>query len=219
MTTLQPTFDPKTETWFIDQFEAPTLRELLILLPPKTKLQDYFPQGYNAVRLGSATGRVYMPTKSSFNMQNSKVKPPTLPVAPKPTVPTTPTTNDDAILDDWFAGMSGDAIANKHNILTQRVVMKKIKAARNRGDPRAIPHQKSFETRPHRYDHEKILTLWAQGLTGPEIGKQLGLHASTTAAAIVAEYRKRGDPRALPRAPSTRQCTPLPTEPEGGNRE
>lgn len=59
--------------------------------------------------------------------------------------------------------------------------------------------------KPRHYDHEKILDLWAQGLTGPEIGRQLGLHASTTAAAIVAEYRKRGDYRAISRAPARPQ--------------
>ena len=84
-----------------------------------------------------------------------------------------------------------------------RISMKRIKTARDHSDSRAVPHQKTFATRPKKYRHDDILNLWAQGLTGPEIGRQLGLRASTTAAAIVAEYRKKGDLRATPRAPES----------------
>ena len=198
MTSVHPTFDPLTATWFIDQFEAPSLSQLLNLLPRRTKFKDYFPNGYIAARAMSTQQRVYLPVKSSFHFQAAKPK-----SQPKPAP--IPLASDDAILDDWKAGMSGDAIADKYGILNQRSVMKKIKKARDHGDPRAVPHQKSFASRPKRYNHEKILELWVKGLTGPEIGRQLGLHASTTAAAIVAEYRHKGDPRASPRAPSARQ--------------
>jgi hypothetical protein len=46
--------------------------------------------------------------------------------------------------------------------------------------------------------HEAILALWAQGLTGPEIGKKLGLRSATSAAVFIADYRKKhpGDTRA-----------------------
>lgn len=198
MTTFHPAFDPKTRTWFVDDTEAPTLAALKRLLPPRTKFKDHYPNGYKATRITLREPRNYVPTpKVSFNTFNKSVS--------KPTSPTQPIASIDAILDDWANGMSGDAIADKHGIFDQRKVMKKIKAARDRGDPRAAFHQAPHAARPKRYNHSLILDLWAQGLTGPEIGRQLGLHASTTAAAIVAEYRKKGDPRALARAPVRQQ--------------
>ena len=197
MATFHPAFDPKTQTWFMDGAEASTIRALKILLPRRAKIQDYFPDGYKATRIVLREPRNYVPTpKVSFNTFKTKW----VNNISKPTS-FQPANNIDAILDDWAAGMSGDAIADKHGIFDQRKVMKKIKAARDRGDPRADFHNAPHAARPKRYNHDVILNLWAQGLTGPEIGRQLGLHASTTAAAIVAEYRKKGDPRALARAP------------------
>lgn len=199
MPTFHPTFDPLTAMWFVEGAEAPTLAALLKLLPRRSKLEGYYPNGYKAVRIILREPRA-APIKSVFNVfiKHKNIPKP----AAQPVV--TSIANDSAILDDWAAGMSGEAIANKHNILTQRAVMKKIKKARDHGDPRAISHQKAFVTRPQKYNHDAILNLWAAGHTGPEIGRRLGLHASTTAAAIVAEYRHKGDPRALSRAPTRR---------------
>jgi hypothetical protein len=197
VTTFHPAFDIKTKTWFVDNFEAPTLAALKRLLPRRAKIKDHYPNGYKATRITLREPRNYVPMpKVSFNTFNKSI--------PKPLAQAHPTASIDAILDDWAAGMSGDAIADKHGIFDQRKVMKKIKAARDRGDPRADFHNAPHAARPKRYNHDVILNLWAQGLTGPEIGRQLGLHASTTAAAIVAEYRKKGDPRALARAPVRR---------------
>lgn len=47
--------------------------------------------------------------------------------------------------------------------------------------------------------HNKVLDLWAEGLTGPEIGLRLGLNRSTDAAGIVWLHRQKGDPRAVSR--------------------
>ena len=128
MFTVHPAFDIKTKTWFVDQFEASTLKALKAILPPRTKIEGYHPHGYTAVRTMSTEQRTYMPVKSSFHMQ-SKSSPPT-PIKPaisdKPQPsPPSPITQD-AILDDWAAGMSGQAIADKYGILNPRSVMKRI---------------------------------------------------------------------------------------------
>jgi len=42
---LHPAFDTKTSTWFVDEYEAPTLRELKVLAGPNVEFQDYYPIG------------------------------------------------------------------------------------------------------------------------------------------------------------------------------
>lgn len=40
-----PEFDPETMSWFWDEYEAPTLRELSALLGPQVVIADYYPRG------------------------------------------------------------------------------------------------------------------------------------------------------------------------------
>ncbi len=42
---LHPAFDTKTNTWFVDDHEAPTLRELKEQIGPDTEFPDYYPMG------------------------------------------------------------------------------------------------------------------------------------------------------------------------------
>lgn len=42
---IHPEFDPTTATWFWDEYEAPTLRELSALLGPAVVIADYYPRG------------------------------------------------------------------------------------------------------------------------------------------------------------------------------
>ncbi len=42
---LHPEFDTKTNTWFVDDYEAPTLRELKKQVGPDVEFQDYYPMG------------------------------------------------------------------------------------------------------------------------------------------------------------------------------
>jgi hypothetical protein len=46
------------------------------------------------------------------------------------------------------------------------------------------------------YDHDKILDLWNEGKTGPEIGRILAMPNWKRIGDIIAAARKRGDPRA-----------------------
>ena len=148
MPTLHPAFDPKTKTWFTDQHEAPTLSQLLKLLPRRTKIANYYPQGFaGPVR---ATGG--LPTRAlareSFNSVRS--------VSPKPAPAPKP--------------------------------------------KRTYSATAPYKTNHKKHDHEAVLALWVTGLSGPEIGKKLGLPLPTTAGGIVAVCRKLGDPRALSRS-------------------
>jgi hypothetical protein len=43
--TVHPEFDPVTMSWFWDEYEAPTLRELQALLGPQVVIADYYPRG------------------------------------------------------------------------------------------------------------------------------------------------------------------------------
>ncbi len=43
--TIHPEFDPTTMSWFWDEYEAPTLRELSALLGPQVVIADYYPRG------------------------------------------------------------------------------------------------------------------------------------------------------------------------------
>jgi hypothetical protein len=42
---VHPAFDAKTQTWFWNEFEAPSLRELKRLLGNGVKIKDYYPMG------------------------------------------------------------------------------------------------------------------------------------------------------------------------------
>ncbi len=42
---LHPAFDTKTNTWFVDDYEVPTLRELKKQVGPDVEFLDYYPMG------------------------------------------------------------------------------------------------------------------------------------------------------------------------------
>lgn len=48
MTKVHPSFDIETAMWFWEEIEAPTLKALKALLPPRTIIVGYFPQGFRA---------------------------------------------------------------------------------------------------------------------------------------------------------------------------
>ena len=125
MQTLHPAFDIKTATWFVDGQEAKTLAALLILFPKDTKFEGYWPEGYQAVRPKGDAQRVYLPIRSSFNLQSpDKYKAATLSTKtvepPKPKRYTyTPKLNKprrydhNAVLDLWAQGFTGPAIGQR----------------------------------------------------------------------------------------------------------
>jgi hypothetical protein len=141
MPTAHPSFDVKTKTWFVDQYEAPSLAQLKRLLPRRTKIEGYFHRGFTARRINSNQ--------------------PTRPLAREP-----------------------------FNLMRQ---------------PTSAPRPKRVYTTPHKtnikkHDHDAILTLWVEGLSGPEISERLDLPRRTTAGGVVARCRELGDPRALSRS-------------------
>ena len=141
MPTVHPTFDPKTKTWFVEDLEAPSIRQLKSLLPRRTKIVGYFPEGFAFTRL--------------------KTDQPTRPLAREP-----------------------------FNLMRQ---------------PTSAPRPKRVYTTPqktniNKHDHDAILTLWDEGLSGPEISERLDLPLRTTAGGVVARCRELGDPRALSRS-------------------
>jgi hypothetical protein len=144
MTTVHPAFDVKTKTWFAGDVEAASIRELKRLLPRRTKITGYWPNGFTAKRAtGLPTRLLVRETFSPIRMAASSPAP-----TPKP---------------------------------------KRIYTALQKTNHKV-------------YDHDLILSLWIEGLSGPEIGRKLGLPCSTTAGGIVAAHRIAGDPRALSRS-------------------
>jgi hypothetical protein len=138
MAIVHPAFDTKSKMWFVDGVEAPTLAALRKLLPRRTKIEGYWPNGFIFRRvLSNQPTRAI--TKEPFSLVHIK--------KPKPSRAYTP-----------------------------------------------------HKTKPKLYDHNAVLGLWMEGLSGPEIGVRLGLPLSTTAGGIVARCREQGDPRALPRS-------------------
>lgn len=201
MITLHPAFDPHTRTWFIEGYkkEAKTLAALQAIFH-RAHLEGYFPQGYTASRPKGGPERTYLPIKSHFHIKPAaKHKTPTSPVVQQ----SYNAPSRDLILNDWAAGMSAEAIANKYNVPETNQVTRIIVKARAIGDSRAAKHIKLDikNERKKRFDHDAILDLWAKGIDGPEIGRRLGLTRATTASGIVALYRKKGDPRAVVRNP------------------
>lgn len=54
-------------------------------------------------------------------------------------------------------------------------------------------------SRPRLYDHDKILTMWAEGYTGDAIAAACGVRRGQTVRDIIRRARAKGDPRALSR--------------------
>ena len=67
--------------------------------------------------------------------------------------------------------------------------------------PPVVKRKRAGYAHNRQYDHEAILNLWAEGLTGPQIAEKLGMDRWLTVCQIVYECRKKGDPRAVRRAP------------------
>ena len=201
---VHPVFDIEKAVWFVGKIEAPSLRELKKLLPSRTQIIGYYPDGFKAPAWPKNSGLIKgrMPIAISLYVARPSVKAP--PATEKPVNFETLELRDEALIVDWAAGMTREAIAIKYQFEEINTVSKILRKARERGDARAAQREKKrqvYVTRKPKYDHNTILNLWAEGLTGPEIGLKLRLPRSTTAAVIVADYRKRGDPRAIRRAP------------------
>jgi hypothetical protein len=110
---VNPSFDPKTNTWYLEdhEAEAPTIRGLLGILGPQYRVANYFPRGYSSSR--KATGG----SVAKYRYDH------------------------DAILNLWVEGYSAPQIAKKLNIKNWRRVTDTIWRKRKLNDPRATTRE------------------------------------------------------------------------------
>jgi hypothetical protein len=176
MSTIHPSYDPATRTWFVEDppIEAPTVRELLIKLGHKNRskwtIQDYFPAGAS-VRPGMAI-----------------VEAAPSPVVVHPVGPAkTKTTGW-----DWRPSPRKEPAPVP--------VPAVVKPPRVRG-----PIVRKWETH-HKLTicdqetYEQALDMWAAGVKGNVIAEKLGLTRMQVCSRMVPNARAHGDPRAVVRA-------------------
>ena len=126
MVSIHPAFDCATLTWFIDSFEAPSLRQLKKLLPPRTQIEGYYPKGFNSLpSWPTGQTRVHIPPK----FQPPQFFNPTAPRAP--VVPC-----HEQALALWAKGLTAQMIGVRCGV-TRGVISGIVSRARKRGDARA----------------------------------------------------------------------------------
>jgi hypothetical protein len=149
--TINPEFDPETMSWFWDEYEAPTLRELQALLGPNVVIADYYPRGINIEIRDLRLTREQVLWHFARDVRlgkRSKSDQPTLPASPRPAPdfgrgaprPHTRRHDHEAIIRMRARGMTYSAIARAipTNPTTQ-VVYNICLKARAAGDKRALP--------------------------------------------------------------------------------
>jgi hypothetical protein len=127
MTTFHPAFDIKTKTWFVDNFEAPSIKQLKKLLPRRAKIKGYFPNGFKDIPPWPAEQ-----TRISAPYQ---FKPPQF---ANPKAPPVPVANwRKQVLDLWIKGLPTNQIGNRLGI-KRGVISGIVSRARAKGDARAV---------------------------------------------------------------------------------
>lgn len=108
MIVLNPSFDPQTNTWYLEDntVSAPTIRDLLTMLGPGYKVANYYPIN----RRKKANGGSVPKRKLKYDHNE--------------------------ILNLWDRGVPSTEIAKKLNMTAMRVV-DTVWMARQKGDPRA----------------------------------------------------------------------------------
>jgi hypothetical protein len=79
--------------------------------------------------------------------------------------------------------------------------------ARKRIDAAGLKFQRE-NPQPEAVDQERVIALWAEGLSGSAIADRLGIYASY-ARTIVQRAREHGDPRAIKRGPGRPKRPPV----------
>ena len=127
MPTFHPAFDTTTAKWFVDQFEASSLKQLKKLLPRRSKILGYFPQGFKDIPP--------WPKEQTRVAAPYQLRPPQF---VHPTAPRAPVAKcHEQVLDLWAKGLLTNQIANRCNI-KRGVVAGIVSRARKRNDPRAV---------------------------------------------------------------------------------
>lgn len=147
MIEIHPCFDVSTRTWFHEEVEAPSIRELLTKLGPKYKAKDY------VVRTDAIVTKTepYQPhglTVLQLIRRNRKNNNAALPtdmvmiskgVKPKRASPKKPLTDiENTVLDMWVAEEPVIKISQKTGLSNIDIHCRVVRKARRRNDPRAI---------------------------------------------------------------------------------
>lgn len=190
MAKIHPEYDAKTSTWFVPglpEVEAPTVCELLGKLRAlpghgRDRVADYYPRGYRAPsQLGSGVG----------SEGRVSVAPPKF---MRYTVPRVKRAQAGLEAAGSVQAPAPEPPAPEPPPKPPRRVQRVHRSAAGPSSP----------CRSRKYDRERILDMWAAGMSGPDIAAQLGMR-SVVPGQIVAEARKRGDSRAKARAPKYRR--------------
>lgn len=122
-------YDSHTRTWFTPcGAEAPTLRGLLALLPPGTRLEGVYLHPERAPRTDWGPMTRYVPAP----VTRPRIPPNARGPGRRPSVPG----RADRVLDAWAAGDSAGVIAAREGCPAQ-TIHSIVQSARKRGDSRA----------------------------------------------------------------------------------
>ena len=132
MLSVHPEFDVSTNTWFWNEFEAPTLRQLKKLVGSGTRINDYYPDGFD--------GAIIMRFVANEKKKEAiRVAPPSVSNLGYTTRPHFRKHDKDKILDLWKEGKSAIEIAALcGGGLSESVARSTVMVARKKGDPRAV---------------------------------------------------------------------------------
>lgn len=146
MIEIHPCFDVSTRTWFHEEVEAPSIRELLTKLGPKYKAKDYVVRT-DVIVMKTEPYQSHGLTVLQLIRRNKKnnAAPPTdmvmIAKGEKPKRPSTrkPFTEiENLVLDMWVAEESVIKISQKTGLSNIDIHAGVIRKARRRNDPRAI---------------------------------------------------------------------------------
>jgi hypothetical protein len=165
MIEFHPEYDCETRTWFVpdQEYEAPTLAALQLLLGPQAVIKDYYPLGMG---LCAAVKFMENVTKAASSYSLSKLRPKILDVTggylhgPKPRSPRPPRPkvegkyNTERILDMWAAGMTAAEIrADDTGGVSKTYLRVIVHRARAKGDPRAVRRNRGYDAKTTKGDH------------------------------------------------------------------
>lgn len=149
---IHPEYDPIANEWFYGDVRAPTVGQLLQLLPSGTQVADYYTNGERA--------NVPFPVddiKIAINNTRPKAKDEPRKIIPVRRKPQHSTSrfkkeyDENAILDLWGEGYKGPEIEKMLNI-TNGTISNVLARARDRGDARAkVRNVEQYEKRRKQY--------------------------------------------------------------------
>lgn len=178
MPTVNPAYDPQTKTWFLEdpKIEAPTLKALLAELRKiadsrKQKRQEWRIEGYYPLGVEVRMG-----------IDNATLEKRT----------------EQKIITVPGPGQKPARLSTQWNASPTRE-----KPESPPVPPPGSTLRKFFRRqRFHAWDpvvYEQVLDMWAKGIKGTVIAKELGLTTTQVSAHMVPHARAHGDPRAMPK--------------------